>query len=81
MMDHKVILITGSSKGIGAEMAINFVTKGHRVIIHYHRSAKEADYVTGQNFFVNGGHFMYYGFLILKTAGSKNPKSSPMEPF
>ncbi len=58
MADQKVIFM-GSSKGIDAKTAKNFAAKGHRVIIHYHRSAKEADYITGQNFFVNDGHFMY----------------------
>ena len=59
MADQKAILIMGSSKGIGAKTAKNFAAKGHRVIIHYHRSAKEADYITGRIFFVNGGPFMY----------------------
>jgi NAD(P)-dependent dehydrogenase (short-subunit alcohol dehydrogenase family) len=42
MSSQKVILITGSSKGMGAETARNFASHGHRAIINYHRSEKEA---------------------------------------
>ncbi len=42
-MDKKVILITGSSRGLGAHAAYRFAEKGHAVIINYSRSDKEAD--------------------------------------
>ncbi len=40
-MKHTV-LITGSSRGIGAGIARRFAREGHRVAIHYHESADAA---------------------------------------
>lgn len=42
MQDKKVILITGSSKGIGAGLAGCLVRDGHSVIINHHRSTPES---------------------------------------
>jgi len=38
----RVVLITGSSRGIGAEVAVRAAAEGARVAIHYHRSAERA---------------------------------------
>jgi acetoacetyl-CoA reductase/3-oxoacyl-[acyl-carrier protein] reductase len=43
MPDGKVILITGSSRGIGAGLAANFARKGLKVVINYSQSEAEAD--------------------------------------
>ena len=36
------ILITGGSKRIGKEIAINFAKQGYNIILHYNTSRKEA---------------------------------------
>ena len=43
MPGEKVVLITGSSKGIGAGLAANFARKGLKVVINYSTSEAEAD--------------------------------------
>lgn len=34
----KTVLVTGASRGIGRQIAIDFAQKGHRVIANYHKS-------------------------------------------
>jgi 3-oxoacyl-[acyl-carrier protein] reductase len=43
MPGTEVILITGSSRGIGAGLAANFARKGLKVVINYSKSEAEAD--------------------------------------
>lgn len=38
----RVVLVTGSSRGIGAEVAVKAATEGALVAVHYHRSADGA---------------------------------------
>ena len=38
----RVVLVTGSSRGIGAEVAVKAAAAGARVAVHYHRSAEHA---------------------------------------
>ena len=47
-LKNKVVLITGSSSGIGAAAAIAFAGYGARVAIHYHSSAARAQAVLVQ---------------------------------
>src|SRR5690606_20272780 len=44
-LQDKVVLITGSSKGIGAEMARQFGVAGARVVVNYASSAQGAEAV------------------------------------
>lgn len=44
-MKGKVVLVTGGSRGIGAEMARAFAREGASVAVGYHRSRKAADAV------------------------------------
>ena len=41
-MDRKVVLVTGSSRGIGRATIIEFAKKGYNVVINYIESEKEA---------------------------------------
>ena len=43
MEKPKVILVTGSSRGIGAGLVINFARKGYKVVINYSKSDGEAN--------------------------------------
>ena len=43
MDKEKVILVTGGSKRIGAEIARYFHNRGFKVIIHFNKSVKEAE--------------------------------------
>ena len=42
MREVKTVLITGASKGIGADTALLFAEKGYNVVINYNKSEKEA---------------------------------------
>ncbi len=39
----KTVLITGAAKRIGREIALAFARRGANIVIHYHRSQKEAE--------------------------------------
>jgi len=41
-LDGRVVLVTGSSRGIGAEVAAKAAAEGARVAVHFHRSADGA---------------------------------------
>ncbi len=43
MMDNKVVLVTGSSRGIGRATIIEFAKKGYNVVINYKSSDSEAN--------------------------------------
>ena len=43
MMEQKVVLITGGSRGIGAATARRFAAGGCKVVINYHRSQAQAE--------------------------------------
>ena len=38
----KTVIITGASKGIGANMAIRFAEKGYNVVMNYNNSVQSA---------------------------------------
>lgn len=43
---EKTVIITGASKGIGAQMAILFAEKGYNVVINYNESVESAKILT-----------------------------------
>ena len=42
-MDNQVVLVTGSSKGIGKATIIEFAKRGYNVVINYNNSEQEAN--------------------------------------
>lgn len=42
-MDKKVVLITGSSRGLGAHAALRFAEMGYFVVVNYSKSVSEAE--------------------------------------
>lgn len=40
---NKVVLVTGSSRGIGRSIAIGFAQQGYKVVVNYHLSKEGAD--------------------------------------
>jgi 3-oxoacyl-[acyl-carrier protein] reductase len=42
LLADRVVLVTGSSRGIGAEVAVQAAGEGARVAVHYHRAADAA---------------------------------------
>lgn len=42
-MDRKVVLVTGSARGIGRATIIKFASEGYNVVINYSKSANEAN--------------------------------------
>jgi 3-oxoacyl-[acyl-carrier protein] reductase len=47
-LDGRVILVTGSSRGIGAAIVARAASEGARVAVHYNRGVAEADRVVAQ---------------------------------
>lgn len=44
-LKNKIVLVTGSSRGIGKAIALLFAKKGAKVVVNYSKSEKEADEV------------------------------------
>lgn len=42
-LDGRVVLVTGSSRGIGAEVAVKAAAEGATVAVHYHRDREAAE--------------------------------------
>jgi 3-oxoacyl-[acyl-carrier protein] reductase len=48
VLADRVVLVTGSSRGIGAEVAVKAAAEGASVAVHYHRSAEAAERVVAR---------------------------------
>ncbi len=66
-MNKKVVLITGSSRGIGKVIAMDFAMQGHAVIINYLKSKKDAENLRKKIKEINGDVL-----LIKADVASKN---------
>ena len=47
-LNSRVVLITGSSRGIGRALAIGYAKNGYKVVVNYNHSEKEANEVISQ---------------------------------
>ncbi|MFZ2664032.1 MAG: 3-oxoacyl-ACP reductase family protein [Patescibacteria group bacterium] len=47
-LQNKVALITGSSRGIGKAIALEFAKEGAKVVVNYNKSQKEADKIVSE---------------------------------
>ena len=47
-MENKVVLITGASRGLGAEIARKFARNGYKVAINYNKSKNEAEVLANE---------------------------------
>jgi len=47
-MESKRVLVTGSSRGLGSAMAVEFARRGHHVAVHYVRSAEPAEAIVAE---------------------------------
>jgi 3-oxoacyl-[acyl-carrier protein] reductase len=59
-LKDKVVLVTGSSTGIGAAVAKGFARQGAKVAVHYHSSRNEAEAVVG-DIKMHGGTSALFG--------------------
>ena len=57
---NKTVLITGSSRGIGAACARRFAIAGYNVMVHYHQNETAAQSVC-ENILANGGTASLFG--------------------
>src|SRR5690625_2072823 len=47
-MDHKTALITGAARRLGKEIAVTLAQAGWDIVLHYNRSAAEAEQTAAQ---------------------------------
>lgn len=47
-MEQKIVLVTGGSRGIGRNAALNLAGKGHHIVITYHSKKDEANNVVAE---------------------------------
>jgi len=40
---EKVVMVTGASRGIGREIALQFAERGARIVVHFHKNRKAAE--------------------------------------
>jgi NAD(P)-dependent dehydrogenase (short-subunit alcohol dehydrogenase family) len=76
----KVVLITGSSVGIGAGIALRFAQAGAQVVIHYHRHTAEAEQVA-QAVTTQGGQAMTVQADVTQSAGVQQLFASALAHF
>lgn len=57
LLENKVALVTGSSRGIGAAIAKGFAREGCKVVINYNKSKEAGE--TGIDILVDDGFYLF----------------------
>jgi 3-oxoacyl-[acyl-carrier protein] reductase len=70
-LKDKVVLVTGSSTGIGAAVARGFARSGAKVAVHYHASRAEAEKVVG-DIKLHGGTAALFGADVRRADEAEN---------
>ena len=53
MLPNKVILVTGGSRGIGANIVQELSKQGYTVIMNYNKSEEQANKIKNEHKFIN----------------------------
>ena len=51
-LEHKTVVVTGASNGIGESIATTFAREGAHVVVNYNNSKEKAEYIVKQ---IKGG--------------------------
>ena len=66
-LEHKTVVVTGASSGIGESISTTFAREGAHVVVNYNRSREKAEYIVKQ---INGAG----GKAVAIRANVSNPK-------
>lgn len=66
-LEHKTVVVTGASSGIGESISATFAREGAHVVVNYNRSREKAEYIVKQ---INGAG----GKAVAIRANVSNPK-------
>jgi 3-oxoacyl-[acyl-carrier protein] reductase len=70
-MTRQNVLITGSSRGIGKSMALEFARAGYKVLLHYHTQKQKAQ-LTAEDIIKTGGSASVYSCNLAQREGVRS---------